>query len=257
MDETINIITFFLIYSFIGWILESTYKSILQKRIVSSGFLNGPVCPIYGCGALIIYYFLKDVSDNVFILFILGTIVLSFFEYLVGLFLEIVFKTKYWDYSNRKFNIQGRVCLQNSLYWGALGIVFMKLIHPAVEKTIISISMPYMFLVDLILITTMTVDTIFTVIGLVKINVKLKNWEQITENIRNRIEEINLRRIAEIEKIKKLRHRGEILGDLKLKQQMMQNKLEERLTKLRKAFPTMKSERLSNFLENIKKSQKR
>ena len=175
MNEIINVIACFLIYSFIGWLLESTYKSILQKRLVNSGFLNGFICPIYGYGAMIVYFSLKDVTDNIFILFILGKIILSIFEYLVGLFLEIIFKTKYWDYSNRKFNIQGRVCLRNSLYWGVLGIVFMKFIHPAVEEIVLSVPIQYVVLLDVILLTTVTVDTIFAVIGLIKINVKLKN----------------------------------------------------------------------------------
>ena len=109
MEEILRLIIYLLIYSFIGWILESTYKTILQKRFVNSGFLSGPFCPIYGFGALIMYLSLKDVQNSYIILFLFGMIMLSIFEYVVGLFLEIVFRTKYWDYSERKFNIHGRV----------------------------------------------------------------------------------------------------------------------------------------------------
>ena len=100
-----EIVFIFVIYSFIGWILESVYKSILERKIINSGFLIGPFCPIYGLGALIIYYALIGLTDNIFLLFIAGFIVLSIWEYIVGVFLELVFKTKYWDYSNNFCNI--------------------------------------------------------------------------------------------------------------------------------------------------------
>ena len=150
MNEVVSLLAYFMVYAFIGWVLESTYKSILQKRIVNSGFLHGPICPIYGYGAMIMYLSLKDVTDNIFVLFAFGVIVLSVFEYIVGLFLEIVFKTKYWDYSNKKFNIHGRVCLLNSMYWGVLGIVFMKGIHPAVEHLVDLVPIMYVKIFDVL-----------------------------------------------------------------------------------------------------------
>ena len=69
MNEVVSLLAYFMVYAFIGWVLESTYKSILQKRIVNSGFLHGPICPIYGYGAMIMYLSLKDVTDNIFVLF--------------------------------------------------------------------------------------------------------------------------------------------------------------------------------------------
>ena len=92
MNEMLSIIAYFIIYSFIGWLLESTYKSVNQGKFINSGFLHGPLCPIYGYGAMIMYLSLKDLTNNIFILFLFGLIVLSVFEYIVGLFLELVFK---------------------------------------------------------------------------------------------------------------------------------------------------------------------
>ena len=129
MNDFLPLVAYFIIYSFIGWVLESTYKSVLQKKWVNSGFLHGPICPIYGYGAMIMYLSLRNLTNNIFILFWFGLIVLSAFEYVVGWLLEITFKTKYWDYSRKMFNIHGRVCLQNSLYWGILGVVFTKIIQ--------------------------------------------------------------------------------------------------------------------------------
>ena len=246
MNEMVTLCAYFLIYSFIGWLLESTYKSVLQKKIINSGFLHGPICPIYGYGAMIMYLSLKDVTDNIFILFLFGLIVLSVFEYVVGLFLEIAFKTKYWDYSKRKFNIQGRVCLLNSMYWGILGIVFMKGIHPLVEKCVDLIPMNYLQIAVGTGLIVMIVDTIITTIGLIKINIKLKNWEQITDKIKSKI----YHGYKHIKKIPELKSRDELLEELKAKQQQIQEKLERRLARLKKAFPTMSSEAISKFLNN-------
>ncbi len=268
-NQILLVAVYFFIYSFIGWILESTYKSVLQKRIVNSGFLLGPFCPIYGFGALIMYFSLKDLTNNIIILFLFGLIVLSIFEYVVGLFLEIVFKTKYWDYSNNKFNIQGKVCLKNSLYWGALGVVFMRLIHPGVEKIVKMIPAIYLIISVFALVLIICIDTIGTVIKLFKINSRLKSWVNITENIRNKINAIDQRTAVRFANISRLRfehsyrlmknmteakNRNILLGSLKEEQARLQQKLERRIERLRKAFPTMNSERLHKFLNNMKKS---
>ncbi len=280
MQESYTIIAYFIIYSFIGWILESTYKSILQKKLINSGFLHGPFCPIYGYGAMIMYLSLRNVTNNIFLLFAFGVIVLSLFEYLVGWFLEVTFKTKYWDYSNRKFNIQGRVCLRNSLYWGFLGIVFMRIIHPLVEKTIGLFTQTGTIIFISILGTIIITDTIITVIGLIKINIKLDKLEEIRKDIKEKAEEFNRRRIESLEKInskriasidkinklrlqqnekiinriKEIRNGITSVEDLKKKQEEVQVKLEKRISRLRKAFPNMNSQKLTNFFNNIKKS---
>ena len=187
----------------------------------------------------------------------------------MGLFLEIVFKTKYWDYSKNKFNIHGRVCLKNSLYWGVLGVIFMKVIHPGVEKLVNLVPQIYLIVGLFILMTVITIDTVGTIIKLVKINSKLKNWTKITENIRKQIEAINVKSAIRFENINRLKFehnyrlmkrivetkdRNQLLGDLKREQRQLQEKLERRIARLRKAFPTMQSDRLGKFLNNMKKS---
>ena len=92
MNDFLPLVAYFIIYSFIGWVLESTYKSVLQKKWVNSGFLHGPICPIYGYGAMIMYLSLRNLTNNIFILFWFGLIVLSAFEYVVGWLLEITLR---------------------------------------------------------------------------------------------------------------------------------------------------------------------
>jgi len=104
----------------------------MQRKVVNSGFLIGPFCPIYGYGAIIMYYCLIGLKNDIFLLFISSFVILSFWEYIVGWMLEIVFKTKYWDYSKKFANINGRVCLLNSCFWGILGVLFINVIHPLI-----------------------------------------------------------------------------------------------------------------------------
>ena len=106
-DEIIKIIFYFFMYSLLGWAMESIYLSIGQRRLVNTGFLYGPFCPIYGFGAVVLYVLLIHLQGKPVLIFLAGFFVLSVWEYFVGFLLEKLFKTKYWDYSNNKFNING------------------------------------------------------------------------------------------------------------------------------------------------------
>ena len=111
-----EIIIYFITYSFLGWVMESIFRSISERKIINTGFLKGPFCPIYGVGAIIMLLFLKRFADNLAVLFTISVVVLTIWEYLVGVLLEKLFHTKYWDYSKNKFNFQGRICLTNSIF---------------------------------------------------------------------------------------------------------------------------------------------
>lgn len=191
-----------------------------------------------------------------------------FLSILFGLFLELVFKTKYWDYSKNKFNIQGRVCLLNSFYWGILGIVFMRVIHPIVESFVVKIPDLYVYIIVGVGLVYFIIDTITSTIKVININSRLEELEKITNEIKDRIEAINAKNLKQVEKIIRLRRvykhnvlkkleqskkRDGILEQLRETQQEVQYKLEKRMKRLQKAFPTMKSERLSNFWKDYKK----
>lgn len=127
------IISFF-IYSVIGWLLESLYSIYELGHFVNRGFLFGPLCPIYGYGAIIILLILKPFNKNNFTLFISSAIILSVFEYLVGFGLDAMFSMRFWDYTNEFLNINGRITLWFSLIWGIGGIIFINFIHPTITK---------------------------------------------------------------------------------------------------------------------------
>lgn len=246
-----SFIAYFIIYSFFGWVLESVFKTISAKKPINSGFLYGPFCPIYGCGALIMLAFLKEFKDNLILLFVFGFLVLSIWEYLVGFLLEKTFKTKYWDYSNNKFNIKGRVCLLNSCFWGILGVVFIKFIHPPVQNLIGNVQKEVILYMDIILFTIIIIDYIFTVIKVYNINVSINLLNEVSKNIKQELEKIKEYAGNKAKENEKLQH---VIDELKQKQEMLRSKIEKQTARLRKAFPTMKSEKISEFLNQRKES---
>lgn len=130
-------VMFFYIYCFIGWIFESTYVSIKEKHFVNRGFLTLPMLPIYGSGALAILLVTVPVRDNYFLVYILGVISSTVLELVTGMVMESLFKVKYWDYSNQKFNYKGYICLSSSIAWGFLSILLTDFIHRPIEKLVL------------------------------------------------------------------------------------------------------------------------
>jgi len=120
----------FLIYSFIGWIIEVGNFLVLDKKFVNRGFMIGPYCPIYGYSAIIMIFYLNQYKDNVLTVFLLAVFVCSFMEYVVSFIMEKLFNARWWDYSDRKFNINGRVCLINAVLFGLLGVALVYFVNP-------------------------------------------------------------------------------------------------------------------------------
>ena len=115
-----TLVLYFCFYAFMGWLMETVYCSILEKRFVSRGFLHGPLCPIYGVGVLLMILFFKPLAGNIVVFYLVSTVTMSAWEYFVGWFLEVTTHMKYWDYSMSRFNLKCRICLWVCLIWGAL-----------------------------------------------------------------------------------------------------------------------------------------
>lgn len=132
-------ILLFFFYSAAGWFVESLYRSIGEKRIINSGFLTGPMCPIYGTGALVMTIFLYNpFKDNLLVVFLLGMLLCDIVEYITSVLMEVLFHARWWDYTYEFMNIKGRICLKHTLYWGIVAVSFVKIIHPHVDKIIMS-----------------------------------------------------------------------------------------------------------------------
>lgn len=166
-----QLLLLFLVYSFLGWCVEVSFVAVTTGRVVNRGFLNGPVCPIYGVGMLGALLLLEPVADNLVLLFFLGMLLCTLVELVGGWILERAFHTRWWDYTDKPFNLGGYVCLGFSIMWGFAVTFAVRLIHPLVFSLIcwlphlvgwILVGVLYaLFLTDFVL-------TLITVIGLRK-----------------------------------------------------------------------------------------
>ena len=128
---------FFYLYCFLGWVWESCYVSLNQRRWVNRGFLRGPLLPIYGFGAVLILWATLPVRGSLALIFPLGMAAASALEYVTGAAMEALFKVRYWDYSNQPFNLNGHICLACSLAWGAFSILLVRVLHPPLEDLVL------------------------------------------------------------------------------------------------------------------------
>ena len=181
LSQILKLLLYFIVYSFFGWIIESVFKSIIQRKFVNSGFLYGPFCPIYGFGAIIMLLFLEPFKQNIILLFCVAFFVLSIWEYIVGCFLEKKFNTKYWDYTDNFLNIKGRVCLQNSICWGILGVVFVIFIHPFTARYIEVLNDQAVIYLDIILSSVLLIDTSITIINMKSFDSTLEKIKELGE----------------------------------------------------------------------------
>ena len=130
---------FFYFYCFVGWCIESTYVSLHQRRLVNRGFMRGPFLPLYGSGAIMMLVVSMPFQDNLFLVYLAGCIGATALEYVTGVTMEALFKVRYWDYSDKRFNFQGHICLGTSLAWGLLTVLMTRIVHKPVELLVLAI----------------------------------------------------------------------------------------------------------------------
>lgn len=113
-----EVVMWFLTYSMMGWLVESIYMSFCNHKITNRGFAKGPFCPIYGFGALTVFFVLRPYSDNSILLFFLGSFLATTLEFLTTLVMKHIFGEIWWDYHEKPFNYRGIICLESSIAWG-------------------------------------------------------------------------------------------------------------------------------------------
>ncbi len=162
MEKFLYYFFIFFIYSVIGWIIESTYVAIKEKKFTNRGFLIGPYCPIYGFGSLTMILYLEQYKDNLITVFLLAIILCSTLEYLTSFFMEKLFHARWWDYSNEKFNLNGRICGKNALLFGLGGVFIIYIVHPIINKVILSINETLLLILIIIFFIVYITDTIIS-----------------------------------------------------------------------------------------------
>ena len=189
MKNMVILFFLFMIYSFIGWIVECIYNYFNTGKLTNRGFLIGPWIPIYGTGSLLIIFFLTKYVGHPITLFVMACVICSILEYFTSLIMELIFKNRWWDYSHKKFNLNGRICLETTIPFGLSGLGVCYLIQPTLLHLIHLISFKIIMIVSIILFIIFMIDLCISfdiIINLKNIskNIKVDSTDQITKNIR-------------------------------------------------------------------------
>ncbi len=159
----LDLFLYFVFYSFLGWVMETCYCSLCERRLVPRGFLYGPICPIYGTGVLLMILFFTPLKQNLVLFYVVAVVVMSSWEYFVAWLLETTTHIKYWDYSHFRFNLKGRICLWVALVWGVLSYVVIFFIHPPVEARFQTIPPWLKYSLGGTLLAVLVLDAVFTI----------------------------------------------------------------------------------------------
>ena len=181
----------FLTYSIAGWCMEVIGKLIEKKKFINRGFLIGPYCPIYGTGAILITLLLKKYTPDPFALFVMAILVCGTLEYLTSYFMEKIYHARWWDYSQRKFNINGRVCLNTIIPFGLLGMFIMYVSNPFLIGKIealpeLALNILFGVLLTIFIIDNVVSGKVITFLSSTtkKVGKELDNTEEITKKVK-------------------------------------------------------------------------
>lgn len=182
----------FVFYSFLGWLMEVTQGYVRHKKFVNRGFLIGPYCPIYGYGAISMTLLLKGYANDPIVLFVMAIVICSILEYTTSFVMEKLFKIRWWDYSNRKFNINGRICLETMIPFCILGCLMIYFVNPFMFAIIDMIPSNLINIIAVILFIIYLVDnaisiTIISNLKDITLDVKGDSTEKVTKEVRKRV----------------------------------------------------------------------
>lgn len=258
-----ELLWYFMIYAVIGWCTEVAFAAVHHGKFVNRGFLNGPVCPIYGVGVTVVILCLTPIKDNLIILFVGSVVLTSFLEWLTGFVLEKVFHDKWWDYSDVPFNIGGYICLKFSLLWGLACVFVMVIVQPIIEGFVNGLYNKVGWTIIIICLVLFVSDAIVTVTTILKLNKRLGLISDMTDRLRELSDSVGENLSGGV---MELAERGE-----KIKEKFDDSKRKEEWDallekhkkliaskkfghkRLLKAFPNFASIRHSDALEGLKK----
>ena len=189
---------FFFIYSFAGWCIEVCCAAIQKRKFVNRGFVNGPLCPIYGSGAVLFAIFLPELKEAPFFLFLAGAILASILEFTTGALLEKLFHRKWWDYSDIKWNYEGYVCLPVSLIWGGCAVILNMFLNPLLVKLLGIMPKLLIVIIMIALTVVLVLDTVgntLAIRGLQKKQVQLAEFTEGVSQVSKLLENAITRRI--------------------------------------------------------------
>ena len=245
----------FLIYSFLGWSLEVIGKLIELKRFINRGFLVGPVCPIYGCGGILITFLLKKYIDDPIALFIMAIFLCGSLEYLTSYLMEKIFHARWWDYRKKKYNINGRVCLDTIIPFGLLGMFIMYIANPFFLKYLQAMPDVALNILFGVFLTIFVIDNIVStnVVSYVgrttkQLGKELDNTEEITKKVKEII-------TGKSALYRRLLKAYPTIQSIKIRIKETQVQIKEQQEKIKENVMQQKQD-IQNKIENIAKSKK-
>lgn len=189
----VNYILYFSLYSFLGWSIETIFSAVKHHRFINRGFLNGPFCPMYGFASVLLILAGKFIGGNYLLLYLSCFLGASIIEYATGFILETLFNAKWWDYSENKFNLKGRICLSFSLVWGLVGVFIIKILQPLIDIFILKVIPSNMSLIlSIFLVVYFSVDLIFTLYNLSKLKGLFMQLEDIMSEIKGSLSQLKI-----------------------------------------------------------------
>ncbi len=191
MDTLYEFLWLFMIYSFLGWAVEVSFIALTQGRLLNRGFLNGPLCPIYGFGMLGVLVLLEPVSGNLLILFLGGMVVCTLLECFVGWALDKIFHMRWWDYTDKPLNFHGYICLSYSVMWGLGAVFVVRIIHPIIIGLVDLIPEKYGVIPLSIIYIAFVVDIIVTIKTMIGITRRLGELDRIAESLNKMGDEVS------------------------------------------------------------------
>ena len=175
--DSYHVILWFLTYSILGWVVESIYMSICNKKLTNRGFATGPFCPIYGVGALTVLFALRPHSNNGLVLFILGSLLATTIEFLTAVIMKRVFGEIWWDYNEKPFNYKGVLCLESSIAWGFYTLFLFLFLQRFVEGVVSRIPIQAGKIVGSVLLIVFTIDFLHSLYVEKKEDIPERVWE--------------------------------------------------------------------------------
>ncbi len=231
----------FFFYCLCGWVWESCYVSVRQRHWVNRGFLQGPLLPIYGSGAVIILLATIPVASDLRLVWLFGMIAATILEYVTGAVMERLFRVRYWDYSNQRFNLNGHICLSSSIAWGFFSILMVRVIHPPVARLLIKIPT---LLVDPLahaLTVVFTIDVVRSVQAALDLRDMLARITEENEELRHIARKIEITAAFAGDDLRRFREKTEL--EALFLRVRMEEELDQRRRKIR--------ERVESNLERL------
>ena len=248
-------IMLFFIYSLAGWLIEMIPATIREKKFVDRGFLVGPYCPIYGCGVILITLLLQKYADDVVVTFFLSVIICGTLEYLTSYIMEKIFKARWWDYSNNKFNINGRICLETLVPFGIGGVLVLFVFNPFLEKIINLIPDLALNIVTGVLCVLFLIDCIVSFKIILNLKEMTKELKDNTAEISDKVKRIILNKLGPYKRLVNAFPR--VKENVKFsKWDDIKKKIEESTRGIKEKIDNLKVE-IGEMIDNSKKTLKR